>query len=63
MDFISKMAASKMGQLRAEIVELTERLKETKNEDSVRKLRKTIQEKEVYYNILADRLRMHTRKF
>ncbi len=63
MDFISKMAASKMGQLRSEIVELTERLKETSNEETSRKLRKTIQEKQVYYNILADRLRIHTRKF
>ncbi len=63
MDFISKMAASKMGQLRSEIVELTERLKETSNEETSRKLRKTLQEKQVYYNILADRLRMHTRKF
>ena len=52
-----------MGQLRSEIVELTERLKETSNEEKSRKLRKTLQEKQVYYNILADRLRMHTRKF
>ena len=29
MDFISKMAASKMGQLKAEIAELKERLEET----------------------------------
>ncbi len=63
VDFISKMAASKMGQLRLELVELNERLAGTTNEEQIRELRKTIQEKEVYYNILADRLRTHTRKF
>ena len=61
--FISKMAASKMGQLRLELVELNERLAEATNEEQIRKLRETIQEKEVYYNILADRLRTHTRNF
>ncbi len=63
MDFISKMAASKMGQLRLELVELEERLEEAKTEEQIRNLRKTIQEKQVYYNILADRLRTHTRQF
>ena len=63
VDFISKMAASKMGQLRLELVELNERLAEATNEEQIRKLRKTIQEKEVYYNILADRLRTNTRNF
>ena len=63
VDFISKMAASKMGQLRLELVELNERLAGTTNEEQIRELRKTIQEKEVYYNILADRLRTHTRTF
>lgn len=53
MDFISKMAASKMGQLRLELVELNERLEAATDEEQIRKLRKTIQEKEVYYNILA----------
>ncbi len=57
------MAAGKMGQLRLELVELNERLAEATNEEQIRKLRKTIQEKEVYYNILADRLRTHTRNF
>lgn len=63
MDFISKMAASKMGQLRLELVELNERLEAATDEEQIRKLRKTIQEKEVYYNILADRLWTHTRNF
>ena len=63
MDFISKMAASKMGQLRLELVELNERLEAATDEEQIRKLRKTIQEKEVDYNILADRLRTHTRNF
>ncbi len=63
MDFISKMAASKMGQLRLELVELNERLAAASMDEQKKKLRKTIQEKEVYYNILADRLRMHTSRF
>lgn len=63
MDFISKMAASKMGQLRLELVELEERLEEANTEEQIRNLKKTIQEKQVYYNILADRLRTHTRRF
>lgn len=63
MDFISKMAASKMGQLRLELVELEELLEEAKTEEQIRKLKKTIQEKQIYYNILADRLRTHTRHF
>ena len=63
MDFISKMAASKMGQLRLELVELEERLEEARTEEQIRKLKKTIQEKQTYYNILADRLRNHTRHF
>lgn len=63
MDFISKMAASKMGQLRLELVELEELLEEAKTEEQIRKLKKTIQEKQVYYNILVDRLRTHTRHF
>ena len=33
MDFISKMAASKMGQLKAEIAELKERLEETHTDE------------------------------
>lgn len=63
MDFISKMAASKMGQLRLELVELEERLEEANTEEQIRNLKKTIQEKQVYHNILADRLRTHTRRF
>jgi hypothetical protein len=60
MDFISKMAASKMGQLRAELVELNERLLVATTEEQKRTLKKTIQEKETYYNILADRIRVHS---
>ncbi|WP_302157166.1 hypothetical protein [uncultured Acidaminococcus sp.] len=39
MDFISKMAASKMGQLRLELVELNERLEAATDEEQIRKLR------------------------
>ena len=60
MDFISKMAASKMGQLKAEIAELKERLEETHTDEQRARLKKTIREKETYYNILADRIRMHS---
>jgi (p)ppGpp synthase/HD superfamily hydrolase len=60
MDFISKMAVGKMGQLRAELVELNERLHNAETEEQKRVLRKTINEKETYYNILADRIRTHS---
>ena len=40
MDFISKMAVSKMGQLRLELVELEELLEEAKTEEQIRKLKK-----------------------
>lgn len=60
MDFISKMAASKMSQLKAEIAELKERLEETHTDEQRARLKKTIREKETYYNILADRIRMHS---
>lgn len=53
------MAASKMGQLKAEIAELKERLEETHTDEQRARLKKTIREKETYYNILADRIRMH----
>ena len=60
MDFISKMAASKMGQLRAELVELNEQLSRSTTEESRKRLKQTILEKETYYNILADRIRIHS---
>ncbi len=60
MDFISKMAASKMGQLRAELVELNEQLSRATTEESRKRLKQTILEKETYYNILADRIRIHS---
>ena len=36
MDFTSKMAASKMGQLRLELVELNERLAVATNDEQIR---------------------------
>ena len=60
MDFISKMAASKLGQLRAELVELNEQLSRATTEESRKRLKQTILEKETYYNILADRIRIHS---
>ena len=42
MDFISKMAASKMGQLKAEIAELKERLEDTHTDEQRARLKKTI---------------------
>ena len=48
---------------RLEVVERNERLAASITDEQKKKLRKTIQEKEVYYNILADRLRMHTSRF
>jgi hypothetical protein len=58
-DILTKTAGNKMGSLRQEIVELRQMLREEKDTDKQAVLRKTIMEKETYYNILADRRRMN----
>jgi len=61
VDFIAKVAASKMGQIKEEIIRLRERLSSCKDEKTQVQLRKTIREKETYYYILADRIKQKTR--
>lgn len=61
MDFIAKVAASKMGQLREEIAGLKERLKHCQDEKLAQELRKTLREKDTYYQILADRTKQRSR--
>lgn len=61
MDFIAKVAASKMGQIREEIIRLRERLSSCKDLKTQAELKKTIREKETYYYILADRIKQKTR--
>lgn len=47
MDFISKMAASKMGQLKAEIAELKERLEETHTDEQRTRLKRPSEKRDV----------------
>ena len=54
-DFISKVAGSKMGQLRQEISDLRKMLSSTDDDEKAVLIKKEIMEKETYYNILADR--------
>jgi len=54
-DFISKVAGSKMGQLRQEISDLRKMLSSTDDDEKAALIRKEIMEKETYYNILSDR--------
>jgi hypothetical protein len=54
-DFISKVAGSKMGQLRQEISDLRNLLSKTDDDEKAVLIKKEIMEKETYYNILADR--------
>ncbi|MDD4320616.1 MAG: hypothetical protein PHH31_03585 [Acidaminococcaceae bacterium] len=57
-DFISKLAGSKMGQLRQEISDLRNILAKLDDEEKIALIKKEIMEKETYYNILADRERV-----
>ncbi len=57
-DFISKVAGSKMGQLRQEISDLRNILAKLDDEEKIALIKKEIMEKETYYNILADRERV-----
>ena len=60
-DAITSVSGNKMVQLRQEIVDLHKRLAELSTEldaEEISALKKTIVEKETYYNILADRVRV-----
>ena len=57
-DFISKVAGSKMGQLKQEISDLRNMISKMDDEEKIALIKKEIMEKETYYNILADRKRV-----
>ncbi|MCH3914298.1 MAG: hypothetical protein LKJ99_01570 [Acidaminococcaceae bacterium] len=61
MDFISRVAASKMATIKTEIADLKEKLAATHDETKRKTLKKRIRENETYYEILAERLRVKTR--
>ena len=56
-DVLKATAGNRMGQLLQEINDLKAILKKMDNPEKKAELRKTIMEKETYYNILADRAR------
>ena len=59
-DFVGKVASSKMGQLKQEIVDLRNLLAKADDEDKIALIKKELMEKETYYNILAERARMRS---
>ena len=56
-DVLKATAGNRMGQLLQEINDLKAILKKMDNPEKKAELRKTIMEKETYYNVLADRRR------
>ncbi len=56
-DILGSGAGNKMGQLRQEISDLRKILAKTDDPDKIATIKKEINEKETYYNILADRAR------
>ena len=56
-DILGSVAGNKMGQLRQEISDLRKILAKTDGPDKIATIKKEINEKETYYNILADRAR------
>ncbi len=61
MDFISKVAASKMATIKREIADLKEKLAATHDEEKRKVIAKRIREDETYYEILAERLKIKNR--
>ena len=58
-DVLKATAGNRMGQLLQEINELKAILKKMDNPEKKAELRKTIMEKETYYNVLADRRKIN----
>jgi hypothetical protein len=58
-DILKATAGNRMGQLLQEINDLKEILKKMDDPDKKAELRKTIMEKETYYNVLADRRKIN----
>lgn len=61
MDFISKVAASKMAALKSERADLKAKLAATHEETKRKALEKRIRENEIYYEILAERIKVKIR--
>lgn len=57
-DFMEPLAGNKMYELKAEINDLRKLLDKEDDPDKIQRLKKTIAEKETYYNILADKVRL-----
>lgn len=58
-DVLKATAGNRMGQLLQEIGDLKALLRKEEDPDKQAALRKTIMEKETYYNILADRRKIN----
>ena len=58
-DVLKATAGNRMGQLLQEINDLRAILKKMDNPEKKAELRKTIMEKETYYNVLADRRKIN----
>jgi len=56
-DALSNLAGNRMGQLKSEITDLRAQLKKEFEPEKIAELKKLINEKETYYNILSDRRR------
>ncbi|HAY61622.1 MAG: hypothetical protein I3I94_03780 [Acidaminococcaceae bacterium] len=57
-DFMKPVAGNKMVELKAEINDLKALLAKTDDPDRIRHLKKVISEKQTYYNILVDKVRL-----
>ena len=58
-DVLKATAGNRMGQLLQEINDLKAILKKMDNPEKKAELRKTLMEKETYYNVLADRRKIN----
>ena len=57
-DFMKPVAGNKMVELKAEVNDLKALLAKTDDPDRIRHLKKVISEKQTYYNILVDKVRL-----
>ena len=55
--FMQPVSGTKMIELKKDIAELKRRIKKCNDDGELRKLKRTLAEKQVYYNVLADRLK------
>lgn len=58
-DFVTPVSGNKMLELKREINDLRELLKKEDDPEKIKELKKTISEKDTYYNILADKARQN----